>query len=157
RAVGNARAVDLHVVDLRAVDSAGRVREVAVQQLDALEAGRLAQPVDRLQDRVNLKLIGIRFFLGQPAGVRRLVDQALQLGQQVADFAEATFGRANDVIGAACVVDRLRNPSLFGLEIFGGDETGGVVRAGVDSQTGAQSLERRVQALVIFCQHALRD
>ena len=34
------------------------------------------------------------------------LDEALELGQQVADFVQATLGGADDVAGAAGVVDR---------------------------------------------------
>ena len=60
-----------------------------------------------LEDRVDLELVGRDFFRRQAAGVGRLADEALELGQQRADFGQATFGGADDVAGAAGVVDRL--------------------------------------------------
>ena len=79
---------------------AERVTQAAVQQVLALEARGVGDAVDGVQDRVNLELISADFVGAEPAGVGRLVDQALKLGQQVADFVQAAFGGSDDVVGA---------------------------------------------------------
>ena len=80
----------------------------------------------------------------EAAGVGRLVHQAAELGQQVADFVETTFGGADDVGRAVGVVDGGGDAGLFGLEGFAGDEACGVVGAAVDLQAGAEPLQARI-------------
>src|SRR5690606_23593196 len=93
--VGDAGAVDLHARDLGRADTAGRVVIAAVQELHALERRALGDAVDGVQDGVHLELVGLNFFRAQTAGVGRLVHQALQLGQQRADFVQTTLGGAD--------------------------------------------------------------
>lgn len=84
------------------------------------------------------------------AGVGGLADEALQLGQQGADFVQAAFRGAQHVAGAAGVVDGLGDPRLFGAEVFAGDQAGGIVGAGVDLQTGAEPLQARIKTVIVL-------
>src|SRR5204862_8166995 len=94
---------------------------------------------------------------GEPAGVGGLADQALKLREQPADFAQATFGGADDIAGAAGVINRLRDAGLLGAKIFAGDQAGRIVGAGVDFQTGAQPFEAGAELVIVSPQNALRD
>jgi hypothetical protein len=96
-------------------------------------------------------------FRAQTTGVGGLSDEALELGQQRADFAQTTFGGTDDVARAVGVVDRGRNAGLLGLEVFARDQACGVIGAGVDLQTGAQALQAGVQRVVVLVQDSLTD
>src|SRR6185437_14937145 len=89
--------------------------------------------------------------------VGRLIDQALELVQQVADFVQTAFRGANDVGGAVGVVDGGGDAGLLGLERLAGDQACRVIGAGVDFQAGAQPLQAGVQILVVHRQRTLCD
>jgi hypothetical protein len=147
--------VDLQVGD--AAGAAGGVRQVAVEQLGPLEVGRIGDAVDGTQDRVDLELVCSHLRAGQPAGVGGLPDQALELGQQVADFAQAAVGGPDDVAGEPGIADGSLKAGRFGLEALGSDEARRIVGTRVDPQTGAQTLEARVGRGVVRRQGVLRD
>src|SRR5262249_52957951 len=122
-------------------DAAGRIREIAIQKLAAFEGGRLGDAVDGGENRVHLELIRGDLVGAETTAVGGLTDEALELGQQGADFVQATFGSSDHVTGKAGVADRRLNASLFLLQGLASDETCGVIGAGVDSQTCAEPLE----------------
>ena len=117
--------------------------QVTIEKVSAFEGGAVGNAVDRIKDRVNLKLVCRNLAGSQTAGVGGLADEALNLGQQVADFAQTAFGGADDDSGLAGVVDRRGQAGILLIEALDGDQTGGVIRAAVDLQTSAQSFEAR--------------
>ena len=68
------------------VDTRHREIVVAVEQLCVAERGGFRQTVNRLQNRIDLHLIGGNLIVGEPCLVGRLVDQILQPQQQSADL-----------------------------------------------------------------------
>src|SRR5690606_9592551 len=135
----------------------GRVAQLAVEQLLALEGHAAGQAVDGVENRVDLELVGLDFLLAEPAGVGGLVDQALELVEQAADLGQAAFGGGDDVAGALGVAHGGHDAGLLGAEVLAGDEAGGVVGAAVDLQTGREPLEAGVELLVVVAQNALGD
>src|SRR5690606_35295935 len=105
----------------------------------------------------DLELVGLDLFLGKPAGVGGLLDQALELVEQAADIGQAALGGGDDVAGALGVAHGGHDSGLLGAEVLAGDEAGGIVGAAVDLQTGAQALEAGVELLVAVAQNALGD
>ena len=79
----------------------------------------LRNAVDGGQNRVHLQLIGADFIGAEPAGVGGLTDQTLKLGQQRADFVQATFGGSDNIAGKAGIVDRGLDAGLFLLKTPG--------------------------------------
>ncbi len=73
--------VHLQVGDLRR-HVGGRVVEVAVEQLQTVEARGVRDPVDRLQDRVDLQLVRFLLLRGDARLVGGLTDERLKLDQE---------------------------------------------------------------------------
>jgi hypothetical protein len=74
--------------------------EVAVEELDALEAGGAGDAVDGLQDRVDLELVGLPSSSGEAGLAGGGGDQALELGEQAGDLLQAALGDVDDLVGA---------------------------------------------------------
>ena len=99
-----------------------------------MEAGRLAQTIDRLQDRVDLELIGVDFFLGQPAGVRPLDVDRTQVRVGVTDLGHVTTGADDEHV--ILVAHRAE------LVVVGTIALDEVVHAGKDTPVGGSALVR---------------
>ena len=67
--ISELRCIDRDVGQLGGVDGLGRVVEVAVEQLLALERGGVGDSVDGLKDRVDLQLVGGLLFRGDASFV----------------------------------------------------------------------------------------
>ena len=68
------------------------VVEVAVEQLLALERRGVGDPVDGLQDRVDLQLVRGLLLGGDAGFIRGRGDERLQFDQKVRDLLKAAFG-----------------------------------------------------------------
>ncbi len=155
-AAGKPRRVDAHVGQRRRHAFRGVV-EAAVEQLGALEARVVGQAVDRLEDGVDLELVGVLLLLGQAGLVGAGGHQALQLHEQVGDLLETTLGHVDHLLGALRVGDGRVDGLLLRPEVLAGDEAGRVVLTAVDAQARAQALEVDEQPLVLNAQHPLSD
>ena len=134
---------------------AGRVGVRPVQQVLAGVRRRGRHPVDRVQDRVDLRLVRRQLAAALAGAVGGGADQRLQLGQQRADLGQATGGGPDHVVGHVGVGDGGVDPGLLVLEVVGLDQAGRVIGAGVDPQARAQPGQARLQRLVVLGQGVL--
>jgi len=104
-AIGNRSAVDLHIGQIRGIDAAGCVIEIAIQKLAALKRSRLCDSIDGAENRVHLQLISADFVAGKATAVGSLSDKSLKLNQKRADFVEAALGGA--------VTEKKKKPEYF--------------------------------------------
>jgi hypothetical protein len=117
----------------------------------------LGDAVDRLEDRVDLELVGFLLLRGEAGAAGGGGEQALELGEQAGDFLQAAFGDVHDLVGAVGVADRGVDGLDLGAQVLAGDQAGGVVLAAVDAEARAQTLKRLSSGSVVLAQHALSD
>ena len=137
--------VNLEVGNRSGVDAVGDEVEASVEESSSLELGDLGDAVDGLERRIDLQLVGRDLFGTHGPGIGGLGDESADVVQQGTDLSEGTIGRGDHLVGTFAVGDRPFDPDDVAAEDFAGDESGGVILPGVDSQTGAQSGERLLE------------
>src|SRR5690606_25670802 len=112
---------------------------------EAGELGGVADACDGIDGRVDLRLVCFQFALGEGAGVGGLHHEGLDGIEQVVHFAEGRLGCGDDRAGAFTVLDSLFGAADVRADALGDDESGRVVLAAIDAQTGREPLEADVK------------
>ena len=85
-AVGDLGSVDPNVGEVGGGQAGSSEVEAAVEQLDVAEGCAVGDTIDRLENRVDLELVGRDFIPTQPPLIGRPVHETLKFEQQAVDF-----------------------------------------------------------------------
>ena len=154
---GNLGRIDGDIGDVGAVDATGGVVQRSVEQFHAVERRRVGDPVDAVENRIDLQA-GWRPF--PPGESAPLLAAWLVRLCNCRSIDEISFSAPSAVLSTlpACwrVADRLIDAVDFGLERLAGDQAGRIVLAAVDFQTGREPLQARANKAAWFRFKALR-